>query len=232
MQKIEPKDYAAAALSLPDVWIEDVLQKHAEVPWLIGATKDCHTVLELGWGSGIVARALKDAGRVVRVVDGAEQFCNDAQAAGIEATHAMFEDFSMLGQESDCTVASFILEHVADPMTLLKRARAWAPRLIVVVANAESWHRRLAVKMGLQPQLGTLSPRDHAVGHYRVYTPREIEVDLGIAGWAIRERKGLVFKPLPNAITQTLDWKLVQAMAEIEVDYADAGVLGLVCERL
>ncbi len=226
MQKVDPNEYAAAALSLPDVFLEDLFQKEAEIPWLIEKTNDCTNVLELGYGGGLVAKALHDAGRRVLVVDGSWQLVFRCKEAGIAAEESMFESFDGTFGAFHCTIASFVLEHVADPLALLKRAREWAPRLIVVIANANSWHRRLAVKMGLQPELTTLSARDHAVGHYKVYAPEDIE-----AGWRITETKGLGFKPLHNAAAMNLDWKIQHAMAGMEVRYEDAAVLGIVCER-
>ena len=47
----------------------------------------------------------------------------------------MFEDYTP-PERFDCVIASFILEHVADPVALLKRIHGWTYRLIVVVGNA------------------------------------------------------------------------------------------------
>ncbi len=227
MQKLSPDSYAS--LELPDQWIEDEMQL-VEAKWLVEQTAGYHKVLELGWGSGLVAQALHAAGRDVLVVEGAAESCNYARSLGIKAANFMFEDFA--GGEYDCVVASFVLEHVAEPVALLKRIREWAPRLIVVVGNAASWHRRLAVGMGIQPALDTLSARDHAVGHYRVYTPMRIAVELRAAGWKVGDRKGLMFKPLPNSMMMHFDARLVRAMCEAYVPADEAGNMGIVCERV
>lgn len=230
-QKLSPDKYASSVLALPDMWIEDIMQNVAEIPWLIEKTRSSPRIIELGYGGGLVANALKSAGRYVIVVEGSKELCERADAKGIPAIHCMFENFRAI-PNGDCVVASFVLEHVAEPLALLKRIGEWASRLIVVVANAESWHRRIAVQMGLQPELTTLSARDHAVGHYKVYTPAAIEAELQESGWRIVERKGIGFKPLHNAALMNLDWKIVHAMAAMEVPYADAANLGIVCERV
>src|SRR5690349_5990001 len=118
MQKLSPDDYAG--LKLPDQWIEDLMQER-EVALLLERLKDCSSVIELGWGSGIVAKALKAAGKDVVVVEGSAENCAKAREAGITAYHALFENF-MTGVQADAVIASFVLEHVEDPVALLKRA--------------------------------------------------------------------------------------------------------------
>lgn len=228
MQKLSPDSYAA--LALPDQFLEDQMQI-VEAAWLVEQTKDCATVLDLGYGSGIVCKALHGAGRAVTVIDGAESSAAEVQRAGMQAVWGMFEDAVTPLATYDCVIASFVLEHVADPVALLRRCAEWAPRLIAVVGNANSWHRRLAVKMGLQPELDTLSPRDHAVGHYRVYSPAGICKDLFDAGWKIKTHRGFQFKPLPNAMMMHFDERLIRAMCEIEVAPLEGANIGFVCER-
>lgn len=229
MQKLSPDGYAA--LALPDQFIEDAMQT-VEARWLIEQTRDAPRILDLGWGSGIVAAALAGAGREVTLVEGSASSIMEAMKfPGIKPVHSMFENFAP-EEPFDCVIASFVLEHVADPLALLKRARAWAPRLIAVIGNAESWHRRLAVAMGLQPELGTLSARDHAVGHYKVYTVDELCGELIEAGWLPLTERGFMFKPLPNAMMQHFDERLLRAMCEIEIEPREAANVGVVCERL
>ena len=226
-QKLSPDGYSA--LALPDQWIEDIMQE-TEARWLVEQTADAPRILDLGWGSGIVARSLHAAGRDVVCVEGSRASCKAALAAGVPAVHSLFENYKA-HREFDCVIASFILEHVADPVALLKRCAQWAPRLIAVIGNAESWHRRLAVAMGLQPRLDTLSARDEAVGHYVVLDRRSIAAILSDAGWRIKEMRGIQFKPLPNAMMTHFDERLIRAMCEAEVRPEDAANIGILAER-
>lgn len=228
-QKLAPDAYAS--LNLPDQWIEDEMQQ-VEARWLVEQTRRFPRLLDLGWGSGIVAKALAADGREMQLVDGAIVSVQEAnKVPGIYAVHAMFEEFNPLAK-FDCVIASFVLEHVVSPVALLKRATAWAPRLIAVVGNSESWHRKLAVRMGLQPAMDTLSARDHAVGHYRVYSFDSIERDLNEAGWKILYARGLMFKPLPNSMMTHFDSRLIRAMCEMPVEPSEAANIGIVCERV
>ena len=227
MQKLSPDGYAA--LALPDQFIEDVMQE-TEARWLIAQTVDCRRILDLGWGSGIVAKALHAAGRDVCVVEGSAANCKLAREAGIPVVHSLFEKFDSY-RDFDCVIASFILEHVADPVALLKRCREWAPRLIVVVGNANSYHRRLAVAMGLQPRTDTLSARDEAVGHYCVFDRYSIGGLLSDAGWRWMHHRGIMLKPLPNAMMTHFDERLIRAMCEADVEPKDAANIAITAER-
>ena len=229
MQNLAPEDYAR--LALPDQFIEDLMQEE-EARWIVDQVQDCESVLELGWGSGIVTRALAAAGMRVTVVEGAgESVAQASRVPGVMAIHSMFEDYAP-PVPVDCVVASFVLEHVADPVALLRRIGNWTRRLVVVVGNAESWHRRLAVQMGLQEKLESLSARDRMVGHHLVYSAHTIEVDLYRAGWLAHTLRGLMFKPLPNAMLEKMDKRLIGAMCKVDVEPRDAANIGIVCERV
>ena len=209
---ISPDAYAE--LQLPDQHLEDWMQE-TEAEWMIEQTDDCKTVLDMGWGAGIVAKALQAAGRDISVVDGSIIFYSTADAIGIKCHHSLFEDFNPT-ERYDCVIASFILEHIADPVGLLKRIRGWTDKLIVVVGNANSYHRQIAVKMGIQEQLDSLSARDVTVGHVRVYDAKTIERDLHDAGWIVTGMRGLGFKPLPNAMLARLRPDIAKTMMQME----------------
>lgn len=225
-QLLAPDDYAA--LRLPEQWIEEIMQE-TECKWLVEQTKDCRSILDLGFGNGITCRAFAEAGRQVTMVDGSVEFCAEASMIpGVQAVHSMFEDYTPVGR-FDCVIASFVLEHIPEPRKLLARARKWSNRLIVVVGNANSYHRQLAVKMGLQQRLDSLSQRDIAVGHYFVYSRQGIYNDLLATGWIPHSERGIMLKPLPNSILQTLDPRVIRAMCELDVPPDVAANVGIVC---
>jgi 2-polyprenyl-3-methyl-5-hydroxy-6-metoxy-1,4-benzoquinol methylase len=227
MQKLSPDAYAE--LQLPDQHIEDIMQEY-EAKWILEQTQGCNTILELGWGSGIIAKALHNAGKSVLVLDGSRESCHIAyQHHGIMSMQTMFADFTT-SQIYDCVIASFVLEHVENPVDLLLQCGKLAKKLIVVVGNANSYHRQLAVQMGLQPCLDSLSARDEQVGHYRVYDFATIKSQLNVTGWTPMHWKGLQFKPLPNSMITNFDPKLIRAMCEIDVPFECAANLMIVCK--
>lgn len=102
----------------------------------------------------------------------------------------------------DTIVASHLLEHVDDPVALLRHWRTLlrpGGRVLVVVPNATSAHRRLGVAMGLLSAVTDLNDGDRMLGHQRVYTEDSLRADVGAAGYDIERCFGVTFKALSNA---------------------------------
>jgi hypothetical protein len=91
-------------------------------------------------------------------------------------------------------------------------------RILIIVPNSESIHRRLAVLMNLQPRLDSLGPRDHLVGHQRVYSLNELRSDIEAAGMKLDSTRGFFFKPLPNSMMLEFSPELIDAMNRIATD--------------
>ncbi len=219
-----------------DLHVEDLQQVHS-ADLIARAVGGCERVLELGYGVGLMTRALRERGVPIEVVEGSPLLAGQAREAnpGLVVHEAMFETFSS-SQPFDAVLALHVIEHVDDPRALLSHlAGLLAPggRLVVVVPNAESLHRRLAVRMGLQERLDTLSPRDHLVGHQRVYTLDELRADVASAGLCCTEELGWFLKTLPNAMM--LDWpsELLVALNEIsdELEPRHLANIGLVATK-
>lgn len=227
-QRLSPTEYSK--LQLSDQWIEDLMQQ-VEAEWIFSQLSTSRYVLELGYGAGIITRDLIAGKKEVFVVDGSREFCDRAHRDGASVSHSMFEDFNLGdARKFDAVIASFVLEHVEDPVVLLEKCHQWADRLIVVAGNANSYHRQLAVKMGLQPTIYSLSQRDHQVGHHRVYDWAILCSHLHVAGWSPVTWKGIMLKPLPNSMLAKFDPALIQAMCELDVPFEAAANMAVVCE--
>jgi 2-polyprenyl-3-methyl-5-hydroxy-6-metoxy-1,4-benzoquinol methylase len=114
-----------------------------------------------------------------------------------------------------------VLEHLDDPVKSLLDMRDWLSengRLVIVVPNRNSLHRQLAVLMGLQPKLETLSARDHLVGHQRVYSLNLLKKDIKKAGYKIDEELGFFLKPLPNSMMLDFSRELLRAMNDLSTN--------------
>lgn len=232
------RDYHANP-EVPDKHIEDLCQEYCG-RWLIDALDQANRVLELGYGEGILTRSIVESGRQLTVVEGAASLVQELRERWkdrIRVEHALFENYDPGTERYEAVIASHVLEHVADPVALLRRIRQWlAPgaRLLVVVPNSESLHRKLAVLMGLQPSLDTLSQRDVLVGHRRVYSLATLRSDLQQAGYAELSVRGFFLKPLANSMMLDYSPALLAAMNEISGELP-AGLLaniGLVATPL
>ena len=133
-----------------------------------------------------MARELLARGMQAEVVEGSPLLAAEARERhpGLVVHRAMFEDFAP-GPVYDAVLALHVMEHVDRPRDSWPTCAAGcAPggAVVVVVPNRESLHRRLAVRMGLQERLDDLSPRDHLVGHLRVYGLDTLGADLAGRG--------------------------------------------------
>jgi hypothetical protein len=104
---------------------------------------------------------------------------------------------------------------------LLKKVKNWLTpngKLIVVVPNAESFHRKLGVNLKLQSKLDDLSPRDHAVGHLRVFTLDSLKKLLDREGFEVTQERGFFLKVVSNAQMLNLEPTVIQGLCELSTD--------------
>jgi 2-polyprenyl-3-methyl-5-hydroxy-6-metoxy-1,4-benzoquinol methylase len=210
---------------VPDKFIEDICQEHC-CQWLQSLLKPTDDVIELGYGEGITTTRLAPKAARYTVVEGAASLVATLRQRHpqVQAVQALFEEHTP-AEPCDKLLALHVLEHVDDPVALATHFKRWLKpdgELIVIVPNRDSLHRRLAVMMGLQPALDTLSPRDHLVGHQRVYGLAGLEADLRAAGFEPVERRGFFLKTLPNSLmlkhSPELLWALNRLGDELPVE--------------
>ena len=93
------------------------------------------------------------------------------------------------------------LEHLDDPIAVLRRAAGWltgSGRLFVVVPNADAASRQIAVEMGLIRHNDAVTESEQAHGHRRTYRLDTLARDARAAGLRILQSGGVFFKPLAN----------------------------------
>jgi 2-polyprenyl-3-methyl-5-hydroxy-6-metoxy-1,4-benzoquinol methylase len=201
--------------SVPDKFIEDIGQEHC-CDWLESLIRPRDRVVELGLGEGITLSRLAPRAAHYTVIDGAKSLVELTRLKypEVNLVHAMFEEHQ---PETPCDklLALHVLEHVDNPVALTRQLRGWLKpdgELVVIVPNRDSLHRQLAVIMGLQPTLDTLSVRDHLVGHRRVYDLELLEQHLREAGFEPFERRGFFLKTLPNGMMLNHSPELIRAL--------------------
>lgn len=190
--------------------------------------------LELGPAEGEMTQFLVKDVEKLTVVDGAGELLDKIpDYPGLVKVNSLFEDFET-DEKYDTIVMEHILEHVDDPVALLKRVRNWlspAGKLLIGVPNGNSIHRLVAVKMGLLKHHCDLNGRDVALGHRRVYTSETLQNDILEAGFHPIEIGGVFFKPLSNQQIQD-NWseEMIQGFYELGKDFPEyAAELYAVC---
>jgi 2-polyprenyl-3-methyl-5-hydroxy-6-metoxy-1,4-benzoquinol methylase len=180
--------------------------------------------LEMGPADGEMTRFIKDDFKKLTVVDASDEYVQAAKKLGknISGHTALFEEFEPK-EKYDTIVMSHVLEHVHDPVQVLERAKSWlAPggRIIAVVPNADSMHRRLGVKLGMLQAETDLNDQDIEIGHRRVYTREALDRDILATGLQSITKGGIFLKLLSNTQMLTFeDDKLIDAMFELGKDF-------------
>jgi SAM-dependent methyltransferase len=205
---------------ISDVDIEELGQRQS-IASTLEVLGDARHVLEMGYGTGLITGELLARGVPIEVVEGSPKLCAVARerhgSSGLVIHEALFEEF-VAPTPYDAVLAMHIAEHVDDPVELFGIVREWlAPggSIVVIVPNADSLHRRLAVRMGIQQRLDDFSPRDVLVGHQRVYDLRGLRADLAAAGFTTQQEFGYQLKTVPNSMMADWPQELLSALIDI-----------------
>lgn len=162
------------------------------------------SLLELGCAKGDFTLRLRPYFDHISCVEAAEDALLHARARlGAEASffHSVFEAVQ-LPQRYDNIVMTHVLEHLDDPVTVLRRVNEeWlAPggRFFLACPNATAASRQIAVKMGLIKDNAAVTPAEEKHGHRCTYALDTLERDATAAGLRVLHRSGIFFKALAN----------------------------------
>ena len=84
------------------------------------------SLLELGPAEGVMTELLATTGKRLTIVEGSKLFCEDLRRRfpQTKVVHALFEDYQP-EEQFDNIILGHVLEHVQDPVDILRRARHW-----------------------------------------------------------------------------------------------------------
>jgi SAM-dependent methyltransferase len=174
------------------------------------------SLLDLACGDGLLTEQFqKHYSRVVGV-DASSKHLDKARNRNknIDFFNSLIEDFEINEKFDNVTLIN-ILEHVRDPISLLKKSADFLKKdgvLIVHVPNANAINRRIAVMMGTLKNCEELSPFDEKiVGHRCSYTRKTFGADIKKSGLKIVATGGIFLKMLS---TPQIDWFLKNGLWE------------------
>lgn len=183
-------------------------------------------VLELGPAEGVMTGRLQALSKSFVAVEGSAQFADDLRMRhpGLQVVHSLFEDYTP-HELFDVVILGHVLEHVADPVQIMRRVRTWlAPggRIFSAVPNARSLHRQAAVIMKLLPVEDALNDLDRHHGHRRVFNPESYRHCFIEAGLRIEQFGGYWLKPVSNRqIDESWSPAMLQAFMQLGERYPD-----------
>lgn len=162
------------------------------------------SALELGSYRGDFTRRLRSRFDDLTCVEGSAEALAVARASlgeEIRWVHSRFETVQ-LERRFDNVVLTHVLEHLDDPVGLLRRVNdEWLSdrgRFFLVCPNANAPSRQIAVRMGLITHNAAVTPAELEHGHRITYSLDTLERDARAAGLTVRHRSGIFFKALAN----------------------------------
>lgn len=195
--------------------------------------------LDLGLGHGITAEKFDHFFDDYTILEG-----SDLVIEQFNATHQEFkgkinkEYFEKFESESkfDTIIMSFILEHVENPVEILKKYRPLLSQngsLYVSVPNFEALNKRIAFEAGLIQNMDVLSAADMELGHLRLYSVDKLSQELTEAGYEIDVIEGILLKPLTTSQLLSLNLKreVWDAMGRLGKNFPELSVGILVKAR-
>lgn len=199
------------------------------------------SILELGCGDGnstaIIAEKFKD----ITVVEGSAKLARKVAKLPVpkgvkrKVICSLFEEWKT-SRKFDTILLNHTLEHVEDPVRILKLAKRWLKPggvICAAVPNSNSLHRQAAVLMGLLPAKNALTPTDIRAGHRRVSGWLDFQDMFWHAKLNILKSGGYWLKPVSNAQVDR-DWTrpMVDAFMKLGEQYPDiAAELYVIAEK-
>lgn len=161
-------------------------------------------VLELGSYKGAFTKRLESVFSDITCVEASDIAINEAKKnvnKGTKIINSIFEEIE-LELKYDNIVMTHVLEHIDDPVFVLKRINnEWLSdkgRFFLVCPNANAPSRQIAVKMGLISHNAAVTTAEYEHGHKITYSLDTLERDATAAGLKVIYRSGIFFKAFAN----------------------------------
>lgn len=201
-------------------------------------------LLELGSYKGDFTKRIIPFFEDVTCVDASSEAIDVAKKElgdRVRFINAAFETVN-LPVRYDNVVLTHVLEHLDDPVAVLKRINnEWLTdtgRLFLVCPNANAPSRQIAVKMGLISHNSAVTLAESKHGHKITYSLDTMEREVKSAGLNVIHRSGIFFKALANfqwdrlLNTDIISPEYMEGCYQLGQQYPDlCSSIFLVCEK-
>ena len=183
-------------------------------------------VLEIGPAEGYLTNYLYLNSMTLDIVEPSQKFAEvlSTKYPNAKVNCCLIEEYST-SFKYDFILLSHVLEHVIDPVYVLKKCKELLADdgvLFSVVPNSHSIHRQAAVKMGMLKTEAELNGSDIMYGHKRVYNMSRLAADFVNSGLVIIETGGYWLKPLSNSqIEASWSDEMLDAFMQLGQEYPE-----------
>lgn len=184
------------------------------------------SILELGPAEGIMTEKLITWYNELTIVEGSSVFCEQLKEKfpSLHIENILFEEFEPSTTYKNI-VLGHVLEHVDDPVFILRNCKKWLDPdgvILAAVPNSQSLHRQAAVIMGLLETEESMSELDVHHGHQRIYNPITFRADFIKAGLKVLHYGGFWLKPVSNSqIHESWTKSMLSAFLQLGERYPD-----------
>lgn len=172
--------------------------------------KGLKNILEIGCGKEPLFKYLSDYDKYVLVEPLGDFYKNaleenehfDGKQHRFFINNFFETDNDIKKHEYDCIICSSLLHELENPQTFLKHLRSVCNDRTLVhinVPNANSFHRVLAMKMGLIDDVYQFSERNYLFQQQNVFGMKELVSIVLDSGFKIVEKGGYFLKPFTHA---------------------------------
>lgn len=196
---------------------------------VIAHSRRKESMLELGLGHGYTTNIFSKYFEKYIVIDGSKAVIDNYKTrfpqSNVLVVESYFEDY-YTDESFDVINFGFILEHIDDPVSILKQYRKYLKpggQIFVAVPNAEVMNRRLGFIAGDLKEITMMSDHDLLLGHKRYYTLHTLISDIQNAGYSVVRKEGIYLKPLSTSqmISLNLQEKYINALCELGIHYPE-----------
>jgi 2-polyprenyl-3-methyl-5-hydroxy-6-metoxy-1,4-benzoquinol methylase len=155
--------------------------------------------------------------------------------------NSLFEKANLV-KRYDNIILTHVLEHLEDPVVVLKRVNdewlAEGGSVFLACPNANAPSRQIAVRMGLISHNAAVTPAEAEHGHRITYSLDTLERDAKAGGLKIIHRSGIFFKALANfqwdrlLQTDIISKEYLEGCYKLGQQYPDlCASIFLICEK-
>lgn len=179
-------------------------------------------VLEMGSYLGDMTEQILTRVEEVTVIEASSELATGVAGrfgSRVSVVNATFEEVD-LEPTFDTIFLVHTLEHLDDPVSVLRRARSWLRpngSLIVAVPNANALSRQIAVRMGLISHNSAVTPGEWKHGHRRTYSLDVLISHVLQADLSVVDSGGVIVKPFAN-----FQWDRALDAGIVDSEYVEA----------